>query len=100
MDFEWDAHKARINLSKHAVSFEEAATVFEDPACMELADPMHSTAAEVRVYRLGRSALVRVLLVVFTVRRQANEQQTAARIISARPASRQEREVYESAAQS
>ena len=29
-EFEWDARKAASNLAKHGVSFEEAATVFDD----------------------------------------------------------------------
>ncbi len=31
MNFEWDPQKAKLNLSKHAVSFGEAASVFNDP---------------------------------------------------------------------
>jgi uncharacterized protein len=37
--FSWDARKARRNLEKHGVSFEEAATVFVDPEALEWEDP-------------------------------------------------------------
>jgi uncharacterized protein len=42
MEFEWDAHKAILNLKKHNVSFEEAATVFGDPLSITVPDPDHS----------------------------------------------------------
>lgn len=31
MEFEWDTNKARSNLSKHGVRFEDAVSVFDDP---------------------------------------------------------------------
>lgn len=42
MDFEWDDTKARTNLSKHGVSFDEAKTVFNDPFYVDFYDPDHS----------------------------------------------------------
>lgn len=42
MRFEWDPTKAAINLAKHGVSFDEAATVFRDPLSATGADPDHS----------------------------------------------------------
>jgi uncharacterized DUF497 family protein len=54
LTFEWDANKAESNLAKHAVSFEEAATVFGDPASMTIPDPAHSQ-TEARFVILGRS---------------------------------------------
>jgi uncharacterized protein len=41
--FEWDPNKAASNLRKHRVTFEEAATVFEDIHSITIADPDHST---------------------------------------------------------
>ena len=38
---EWDPVKAKTNLSKHAVTFEEAATVFNDPLSSTIPDPLH-----------------------------------------------------------
>jgi uncharacterized DUF497 family protein len=40
--FEWDDRKARSNLSKHGVSFEEASTAFGHPNSLTIADPIHS----------------------------------------------------------
>jgi uncharacterized DUF497 family protein len=40
--FEWDDRKARLNRTKHGVSFEEAATVFDDEFAVALEDPDHS----------------------------------------------------------
>jgi len=42
MKFEWNATKARSNLEKHKVSFEEASTVFGDPLSITIDDPQHS----------------------------------------------------------
>lgn len=42
MQFEWDPKKAKSNLKKHAVSFEEAVTVFYDPLSATFDDPDHS----------------------------------------------------------
>jgi len=42
MDFEWNPRKAEINLSKHGVSFTEAATVFGDELAITVSDPDHS----------------------------------------------------------
>ena len=46
MVYEWDAVKARANLRKHGVSFEEAATVFRDPLAWTFVDPDHSGGEE------------------------------------------------------
>lgn len=94
MLFEWDVKKAEANLKKHGVSFEEAATVFDDPDALELPDGKHSTPAEIRSFRLGKSAMERTLLVVFTERGRKSHDKEIIRIISARPASRKEKEVY------
>lgn len=90
--FSWDARKAQANYGKHGVAFEEAATVFLDPAGLDWADPAHSR-HERRCKRLGRSVAGRVLLLVYTVRRMPHGQETI-RIISARQASRKERKAY------
>ena len=42
MLFEWDPEKARLNLSKHRVSFDDAVTVFYDPLSATFGDPDHS----------------------------------------------------------
>ena len=88
LTFEWDANKARANLVKHQVSFQEATTVFGDAVSLTIPDPAHSQ-AESRFIILGRSYLDRILVVVHT------ERGDNIRIISARPASRRERKNYE-----
>jgi hypothetical protein len=90
LTFEWDANKAGVNLAKHAVSFEEAATVFGDPVSITISDPAHSQ-TEARFIILGRSHHGRLLVVVHT------ERGDNIRIVSARLASRHERKQYEEA---
>ena len=85
-DFEWDDQKARSNLDSHGVSFPEAATVFADPAAVYLDDGSGTD----RMVVVGTSLRDRVLYVVHVERGQRD------RIISARPATRAERDVYES----
>jgi uncharacterized protein len=88
LSFEWDQNKARTNLAKHGVSFEEAATVFGDARSLTILDPAHSQ-VEDRSIVLGRSHHNKLLVVVHT------ERGDNIRVISARLASRQERKQYE-----
>ena len=85
--FEWDERKAMSNLAKHNVSFEDATTVFDDQTAFDSRDVLHST-VETRRLRLGVSATGRLLTVSYTVRRTSDGE--AIRIISARPANREE----------
>lgn len=86
--FEWDEKKARRNISKHGVSFEEASTVFGDVLSLTVPDPLHSTEEE-RFVIIGRSDRGRLLVVVHTERTER------LRIISARMATLRERRNYE-----
>ncbi|MCX6996956.1 MAG: BrnT family toxin [Kiritimatiellaeota bacterium] len=88
MRFEWDQRKAARNLLKHAVSFQEGASVLADPLSITYHDPDHSV-MEPRFITVGISPLGRVLMVAHTDR-GAN-----IRIISARQTTRQERRHYE-----
>jgi len=88
----WDPPKAIRNREKHGVSFEEAATVFLDANALDWDDEGHSRMEE-RRKRAGKSAQQRIVLVVYTARRTSDGQETI-RIISARQASRKEREAY------
>ncbi len=88
LSFEWDEQKARTNLAKHGVSFEEASTVFGDPLSLTIPDPAHSQ-TEDRYIILGHSHRQRLLVVVHT------ERDDNIRLISARPATRRERKSYE-----
>jgi uncharacterized DUF497 family protein len=86
--FEWDFEKARTNLRKHGVSFEEAASVFGDWRHITRPDPQHST-DEDRFVTIGMSTRDRLLVVIDT------DRQDRIRIISARLANRLEKETYE-----
>jgi len=86
--FEWDGNKARSNLSKHSISFEEASTAFGDPNSLTITDPGHSS-DEDRYVLLGRSYRGKIMVVVHTERGEN------IRIISARLANRKERRTYE-----
>ena len=88
MEFEWDGNKAATNLRKHGVSFEEASSVFGDPLTITFQDPAHS-AAEHRFLAFGVSSRG-ILLVVSFIHRDKRT-----RLISARPATRGERKIYE-----
>ena len=85
---EWDSRKARRNLAKHGVSFEEAVTVFYDPLSLTIGDPLHSEDEE-RCIIIGMSARQRLLIVVHT------DLQDTIRIVSARGAKPRERKFYE-----
>ena len=88
-DFEWSPEKARANLAKHGVTFLEAASVFEDPGSIVVFDEDHSDSEE-RFIIIGYSVKERLLLVA-----HADGREGKIRLISARKATRKEREVYE-----
>lgn len=83
--FEWDEDKNTINQKKHAVSFEEAATIFANFPFEVFFDPENS-ADEDRYIAVGFSNRKRVLLVVHC----ENSKGTLVRIISARKATKKE----------
>jgi uncharacterized DUF497 family protein len=89
MLFDWDEEKAKRNLDKHGVSFDEAKSVFYDPLFLTFADPEHSV-GERRFIIMGESAKGRLLVVSYTDRIKTT------RLISARLATTQERKAYES----
>jgi len=86
--FEWDLEKAKTNLGKHGISFVEASTAFKDPLSLTIDDPLHSI-DEQRFVLMGMSFNNRLLVVVHTARGDN------IRIISARKATKKEREYYE-----
>ena len=67
LNFEWDEEKAKANIKKHRVSFDEAITVFVDPFSITIPDPDHSV-AEQRYIDIGSSDKGHVLIVVYTER--------------------------------
>ena len=85
--FEWDSNKAKTNVLKHNVSFEEATTVFGDAHSITIESPNRSR-HERRLDTMAMSASGRVIVVVHT------ERGRRIRIISARAASRKERKQY------
>jgi len=84
----WDPVKAALNLGKHGVDFEEAATVFRDPLLLVQPDVDHSDEEE-RWLALGKSDRQLLLVVVHT------EDEQIIRLISARRAEPVERRRYE-----
>jgi uncharacterized DUF497 family protein len=86
--FEWDADKAAANLEKHGVSFEEAATVFEDQLADTYDDPDHSE-GEQRFLTFGLSRDGKLLVVAHGDRGER------IRIIQARQMTRREKQQYE-----
>ncbi len=88
MKIEWDPRKAKLNIKKHGVAFEEAATALSDPMAVTGADPDHSDYEE-RYVTLGVSAMNRLVVVSHT------EEGETIGLISARKASKGERKLYE-----
>lgn len=88
MEFEWNQNKAELNFEKHDVSFQEAATVFNDALSFTFPDPNHSI-GESRYVIIGISRFGQLLVVAHTDRGKN------ILIISARKATRQERKFYE-----
>ena len=87
MEFEWDPEKAAANVRRRRVSFNEAATVIADPLSTTFPDKAHSE-GEMRFVTVGVSQRGRLLVVAHT------ERNDTIRIISARRATRREREFY------
>jgi uncharacterized protein len=87
--FDWDPRKARRNLRKHGIDFDEATTIFADTLSITIPDPDHS-ADEERWVTMGLSNRQRLLVVVHT-----EEEEETIRIISARMADHLERRKYE-----
>lgn len=86
--FEWDPEKARSNISKHHVTFEEAMSAFRDPLSLTVTDPEHSEAEE-RLILMGLSDRQRLLIVVYV------EREDSLRLISAQAADPDEKREYE-----
>ena len=94
-DFEWDLDKAKSNMKKHGVTFEEAATVMHDPGAMNMYDPDHSV-SEDRWITLGISSSGRLLVVCHTFR-EGPDALVTVRIYSARRPTSKEIKNYKGA---
>ena len=90
IEFEWNPAKATSNLKKHGVSFDEAKSVFYDELALQFFDDDNSE-DEDRFLMLGASSEARVLLVCHCERDTGN----TIRIISARKATKNERQFYQ-----
>lgn len=86
VEAEWDPAKARSNLAKHGIGFADADSVFDDPFAISI--PNKSPTTEERFVAIGADTFGRILVVSYTYRR------SRPRIISARRATRSEREEY------
>jgi uncharacterized DUF497 family protein len=86
--FDWDDSKAASNFQKHGVTFVEATEVFSDWAHVTIPDVAHSTEEE-RFITIGMSYHFRLFVVIHA------DTDITIRIISARSATRREREIYE-----
>ena len=87
--FEWDQWNVQKNEIKHNVTWNEAESCFEDPNHGVYDDPKHSTSQEKRFGLFGKGNQNRILMVGFTLRKNK------VRVITARPASKKERDAYE-----
>ena len=83
--FEWDPLKAASNLKTHGISFTEARSVFDDPFLLRVLDETHPD----RFVAIGQSDQGQLLVTVVV------EKTYLIRIISARRATRHERQRYE-----
>jgi hypothetical protein len=91
VEFEWDDDKARQNLRKHGVSFEQATQAFRDPMGVEWIDDSEAHGEE-RTILLGMAGSG-LLMVVHTDRSYGGDPQRI-RLISARRATRDEQDFY------
>ena len=89
--FEWDEAKAKSNITKHGISFEEAKSVFFDEYAIQFYDDESSQLEEDRFLMLGSSNEANILLVCHCERHEGE----TIRIISARKATKSERKYYE-----
>ena len=70
LQFAWDSRKAKENVRKHGIEFEEAQTVFLDEHALLIADPGHSE-DEDRFVLLGMSSRLRLLIVATAIEKTA-----------------------------
>ena len=88
MQFEWDDKKEKINIEKHGIDFSTAALVFGDNNRIVKYDKLHSV-NEDRYITIGSiNSITIVVMVVYS------EREALTRIISARLATKREKEAY------
>ncbi len=92
-NFEWDPYKAKQNLRKHNLSFEQAAAIFLDPLAVSIYDKGHSL-YEDRWITIGKDDTNLILVVSHTFQ-EGNIDNCRIRLISARKATKKEIKQYE-----
>jgi len=94
MRIEWDPAKSESNKTKHGIVFERAQLVFDDPFCVTF--PERAVDGEERWHAIGLIARIVIIVVVHTYRveESGGKSEEVVRIISARRATRREREIY------
>lgn len=93
MQFEWDIEKEKINIAKHRLNFTDACHVFSDEFQLNLFDEGHSD-DEDRWVVIGEIPIMKIVVVVHTIRQGHDGDDSRVRIISARKATKNEREAY------
>ena len=91
--FEWDFNKAKTNLTKHKISFEDATSVFRDENAISLSDEEHNDFEE-RWVTIGMDKVTRTLVVIHTIV-SIDEKSYNIRMISARKATKKEQKIYQ-----
>jgi uncharacterized protein len=95
MRYEWDKNKNDSNLEKHGLSFETASLVFDDPNALSIPDRIEN--GEERWQTIGMIENIVIVMVAHTIKLETDTQAEIIRIISARKATRAERQEYEEA---
>jgi uncharacterized protein len=95
MRYEWDENKNDSNLEKHGLSFETASLVFNDPNALSIPDRIEN--GEERWQTIGMIENIVIVMVAHTIKLETDSQEEIIRIISARKATRAERQEYEEA---
>lgn len=93
IQFEWDFEKEESNIAKHKLTFSEACHAFTDIFQLNLFDEDHSE-DEDRWIVIGEIPVMKIIVVVHTIKHTQNSDDSRIRIISARKATKKEREVY------
>ncbi len=93
MQFEWDFEKEKSNIAKHKLTFSDACHVFADIYQLNLFDEDHS-GDEDRWVVIGEVPVMKIIVVIHTIRQTLINEDSRVRIISARKATKKEREMY------
>ena len=92
-NFEWDSNKAKSNISKHKINFEDASSVFKDKNAISIYDNKHSL-QEDRWITIGLDVKTRTLIVIHTFI-SIDKDNCNIRVISARKATKKEKIIYQ-----